>query len=92
LTVLRALPIFETLDDVCLKPITHVAMLRHIPRDTVVLHAGDCTDNIYLYCFAFCACSSYYFLNKSRNRFSDNLFAPLGTLLRLLLFFNLWFF
>ena len=47
LTILRALPIFETLDDDCLQPLTHVAMLRPIPRHTVVLHAGDRTDNIY---------------------------------------------
>jgi CRP/FNR family cyclic AMP-dependent transcriptional regulator len=47
LTVLRALPIFEMLDDECLRPLTRVAMLRHIPRHTVVLHAGDHTDNIY---------------------------------------------
>jgi len=47
LTVLRALPIFETLDDECLKPLTRVAMLRHIPRHTIVLNAGDHTDNIY---------------------------------------------
>lgn len=47
MTILRALPIFETLDDECLQPLTHVAMLRAIPRHTVVLHAGDRTDNIY---------------------------------------------
>ncbi len=47
LTILRALPIFEMLDDECLRPLTRVAMLRHIPRHTVVLHAGDRTDNIY---------------------------------------------
>lgn len=47
LTVLRALPIFETLDDECLAPLTRVAMLRNIPRSTVVLHDGDRTDNIY---------------------------------------------
>ncbi len=47
MTILRALPIFETLDDDCLQPLTHVAMLRPIPRHTVVLHAGDRTDNIY---------------------------------------------
>ncbi|MDA8254699.1 MAG: Crp/Fnr family transcriptional regulator [Betaproteobacteria bacterium] len=47
LTILRALPIFETLDDECLRPLTYVAMLRAIPRHTVVLHAGDRTDNIY---------------------------------------------
>lgn len=47
MTILRALPIFETLDDDCLRPLTHVAMLRAIPRHTVVLHAGDRTDNIY---------------------------------------------
>lgn len=47
ITVLRALPIFETLDDQSLKPLTRVARLRSIPRHTVVLHAGDHTDNIY---------------------------------------------
>ena len=47
LTTLRALPIFETLDDKSLKPLLRVAMLRHVPRHTVVLHAGDHTDNIY---------------------------------------------
>lgn len=47
LTILRALPIFERLDDDCLQPLTHVATLRQIPRHTVVLHAGDRTDNIY---------------------------------------------
>lgn len=47
LTILRALPIFEMLDDKCLRPLTRVAMLRHVPRQTVVLHAGDRTDNIY---------------------------------------------
>ena len=47
MTVLRALPIFETLDDECLRPLMQVAMLRSIPRHTVVLNAGDSTDNIY---------------------------------------------
>jgi CRP/FNR family cyclic AMP-dependent transcriptional regulator len=47
LTALRALPIFGTLDDECLKPLTRVAVLRDVPRHTVVLHAGDRTDNIY---------------------------------------------
>ena len=47
LTILRALPIFEKLDDDSLKPLTRVAMLRAIARHTVVLHAGDRTDNIY---------------------------------------------
>ena len=47
MTVLRALPIFETLDDQCLRPLMQVAMLRSIPRHTVVLNAGDSTDNIY---------------------------------------------
>lgn len=47
LTILRALPIFEMLDDDCLQPLTRVAMLRKIPRHTVVLNAGDRTDNIY---------------------------------------------
>ncbi len=47
LTILRALPIFEMLDDANLVPLTRVAMLRAIARHTVVLHAGDRTDNIY---------------------------------------------
>ena len=47
MTVLRALPIFETLDDECLRPLMQVAMLRSIPRHTVVLNAGDSTDTIY---------------------------------------------
>ena len=46
-TILRALPIFEKLDDESLRPLTRVSMLRHIPRHTAVLHAGDSTDNIY---------------------------------------------
>ena len=47
MTILRALPIFEMLDDESLKPLTRMAMLRRIPRHTVVLNAGDRTDNIY---------------------------------------------
>lgn len=47
MTVLRALPIFETLNDECLKPLMRVSMLRSIPRNTVVLNVGDSTDNIY---------------------------------------------
>ena len=47
LTILRALPVFEMLDDDSLIPLTRVAMLRTIARHTVVLHAGDRTDNIY---------------------------------------------
>ena len=47
MTVLRALPIFGMLDDESLRVLTSVAMLRHVPRNTVVLHAGDTTDNIY---------------------------------------------
>ena len=47
LTVLRALPIFGMLNDESLRALTSVAMLRHIPRNTIVLHAGDTTDNIY---------------------------------------------
>ncbi len=46
-TILRAMPIFGVLDDACLKPLTQVATLRQIPRHTIVLHAGDRTDNIY---------------------------------------------
>jgi len=47
LTVLRALPVFEMLDDECLAPLGRAAMLRKIPRNTIILHAGDRTDNIY---------------------------------------------
>ena len=46
-TILRALPIFEMLDDESLNALSRVAKLRRIPRHTVVLHAGDSTDNIY---------------------------------------------
>ncbi len=47
LTILRGLPIFEMLDDECLRPLTRVSRLRQIPRHTVVLHDGDRTDCIY---------------------------------------------
>lgn len=47
MTVLRALPIFSVLDDESLRPLTRVSMLRSVPRHSVVLHAGDCTDSIY---------------------------------------------
>ena len=47
LTVLRALPIFEQVDDASLASLTRVAALRRVPRHTAVLHAGDRTDNIY---------------------------------------------
>ncbi|HEY3432127.1 MAG TPA: Crp/Fnr family transcriptional regulator [Rhodocyclaceae bacterium] len=46
-TVLRALPIFDTLDDGRLVPVAKVAALRHAPRGTVVVREGDRTDNIY---------------------------------------------
>jgi len=46
-TLLRSLPIFDTLDDLRLAPITQVAALRRAPRGSVVLREGDRTDNIY---------------------------------------------
>ncbi|RTL50400.1 MAG: Crp/Fnr family transcriptional regulator [Rhodocyclaceae bacterium] len=46
-TVLRALPIFDTLDEGRLAPIARVASLRHAPRGNVVLREGDRTDSIY---------------------------------------------
>ena len=45
--MLRALPIFEQVDDASLASLTRVAALRRVPRHTAVLHAGDRTDNIY---------------------------------------------
>ena len=47
-TALRTLPIFETLSDERLIPITGAAMLRQVPRHTEIIHAGDHTDNVYL--------------------------------------------
>lgn len=47
LTILRGLPIFEMLDDDSLRSLSRMATLRSVPRHTVVLHAGDRTDNIY---------------------------------------------
>jgi CRP/FNR family cyclic AMP-dependent transcriptional regulator len=47
ITILRALPIFETLDGESLEPMTRMASLRRVARHTVVLNAGDHTDNIY---------------------------------------------
>jgi len=44
---LRALPIFQALPDETLAPIARMAMLRRVPRSTVVLRAGDHTDNVY---------------------------------------------
>ncbi len=48
ITALRTLPIFEALGDDRLAPIARVASMRSVPRNTVVLHAGDQTDNVYL--------------------------------------------
>ncbi len=44
---LKALPIFRALDDERLASISRVATLRSVPRQTVVLKAGDKTDNVY---------------------------------------------
>lgn len=44
---LKALPIFRALDDGRLADISRVAALRSVPRQTVVLKAGDKTDNVY---------------------------------------------
>lgn len=46
-TVLRALPIFDALDDDRLSPIACVASLCHAPRGAVVVREGDRTDSIY---------------------------------------------
>lgn len=46
-TVLRTLPIFESLDTTRLAPIARVASLRNAPRGTVVVREGDRTDNVY---------------------------------------------
>ena len=48
ITALRMLPIFEALNDVRLAGIAPIATLRSVTRNTVVLQAGDHTDNIYL--------------------------------------------
>lgn len=47
LVTLRALPSFQGLADAALVPIARVASLRSVPRHTVVLRAGDHTDNVY---------------------------------------------
>jgi len=47
LVTLRALPIFQALDDETLVPIARVSSLRSVPRQAVVLRAGDRTDNVY---------------------------------------------
>jgi len=44
---LRALPSFHALADDKLLPIARVSSLRRVPRHTVVLRAGDHTDNVY---------------------------------------------
>lgn len=46
-TVLRSLPIFESLDEIRLAPVAKAAFLRHAARGTVVVREGDRTDNIY---------------------------------------------
>ncbi len=48
ITALRTLPIFESLPEDQLAPIARAASLRSVPRNTVVLHAGDQTDSVYL--------------------------------------------
>lgn len=45
---LRTLPMFEGLDDARLQKIASFAQIRHVPRHTLVLQAGDRTDEIYL--------------------------------------------
>jgi len=47
LVTLRALPSFQALADDKLLPIARVSSLRSVPRHTVVLRAGDRTDNVY---------------------------------------------
>ncbi len=46
-TLLRSLPIFDSLDDTRLAPLVKAAALRPVSRGTVVLREGDRTDNIY---------------------------------------------
>ena len=46
-TVLRALPIFESVSDTQLEPIARVASLRPASRGTVVVREGDHSDCIY---------------------------------------------
>ncbi len=44
---LRALPIFQGLNEETLAAVARVAALRSVPRNGVVLRAGDHTDNVY---------------------------------------------
>jgi len=44
---LKALPIFQALDDERLARISRLSTLRSVPRQTVILRAGDKTDNVY---------------------------------------------
>jgi len=44
---LKTLPIFQALDDERLARISRVSTLRSVPRQTVILRAGDKTDNVY---------------------------------------------
>ena len=44
---LRALPIFQSVNEEILANIARVCSLRSIPRNGVVLRAGDRTDNVY---------------------------------------------
>ena len=48
ITALRTLPMFETLDQSRIEEIARIASLRRVAKNTVVLHAGDHTDNIYM--------------------------------------------
>ncbi|QDX79900.1 hypothetical protein B9N43_00705 [Denitratisoma sp. DHT3] len=46
-TVLRSLPIFESIDEERLESIARAASLSNIPRGSVVMQEGDHSDNVY---------------------------------------------
>jgi CRP/FNR family cyclic AMP-dependent transcriptional regulator len=47
-TALRTLPIFEALGEERLAPIARLSSMRSVPRNSVIVHAGDQTDNVYI--------------------------------------------
>jgi CRP/FNR family cyclic AMP-dependent transcriptional regulator len=47
-TALRTLPIFESLGEDRLAPIARLSSMRSVPRNSVIVHAGDQTDNVYI--------------------------------------------
>ncbi len=48
IAALRTLPAFETLSNERLEEIARYARLRHVTRGTVVVHAGDITEDIFV--------------------------------------------